>query len=428
MLKAVLSNRIFLEADDELKDNIKNTLTYTIPSTIPNAPDIIIRNMGVLKKGIIHMPSGRVDLIPEGYNIVDKRSDIPVKFPEFKGTLRPSQQAIHDEIEGSAIINAWVSFGKTFTALAIAGKLKQKTLVITHTIPLRNQWVREIEKVYGFTPDIIGSGKFGTNTPIVVGNVQTLYRRVDDIYNKFGLVILDELHHVSAPTFSRILDKMTSKYKIGLSGTIRRKDQKHVVFKDYFGHKIFKPPAENFMTPEVHLYHSPTKLPDGAQIPWAKRVNTVAYDEGYQRQIAILAATYAAKGHRVLIVSDRVQFLKNCTQLIGSNAISVTGEDAHEDREMLMEMISNGEMNVLCGTQSIFCEGISINELSCIILATPINNEPLLTQLIGRILRLLEGKLQPVVVDVRLQGRTAKRQGLERMGLYMRQGWKVKNL
>ena len=384
--------------------------------------------MGMLKKGILHMPSGRVDLIPKGYEIVDKRADVPMELPEFKGILRESQQAIYDEIEGSAIINAWVSFGKTFTALAIAGKLKQKTLVITHTIPLRNQWVREIEKVYGFTPDIIGSGKFGTSTPIVVGNVQTLYRKIDDIYNKFGLTILDELHHVSAPTFSRILDKMTSKYKIGLSGTIRRKDQKHVVFQDYFGHKIFKPPAENFMTPAVHLYNSPTKLPDGAQIPWAKRVNDVAYNQDYQNEIAILAATYAARGHKVLVVSDRVQFLKNCTELIGSNAISVTGEDDHEDREMLMEMISNGEMEVLCGTQSIFCEGISLNELSCIILATPINNEPLLTQLVGRILRICKGKKQPIVLDIRLQGRTAKRQGLERIGFYMRQGWSIKTI
>ena len=42
-----------------------------------------------------------------------------------------------------------------------------------------------------------------------------------------------------------------------------------------------------------------------------------------------------------------------------------------------------GEKDILFGTQSIFSEGISLDVLSCLVLATPINNEPLLTQLIG---------------------------------------------
>ena len=424
MPKAVLSNRIFLEADKELMKSIKETLTYKVPNPKPNAPDITIRNMGLLKAGVVHMPSGRMDLVPEGYEIVDKRASVPVEFPKFMGTLYPSQQKIYDEIEGSAIINAWVSFGKTFTFLAIASKLGQKTLVVTHTVALRNQWVREIEKCYGFTPDIIGSGKFGTSTPIVVCNIQTINKKMTEIHNKFGLICLDEMHHVAATTFSNVLDKSNSLYKIGLSGTVKRKDGKHVVFQDYFGHKIFKPPAENFMVPEVHLIPSATKLPDGT-IPWATRMNTVAYDQDYQKQIAATAAYYAALGHRVLVVSDRVQLLRNCAELVGANAISITGEDSHEDRDMLMDMVSLGEFNVLFGTQSIFSEGISINELSCLILATPINNESLLTQLIGRILRICPGKLTPIVGDIRLRGRTATRQGNSRLGYYMSQGWKV---
>ena len=69
-------------------------------------------------------------------------------------------KSVYDELDDSSIINAWVSWGKTFTGLAIAGKLGQKTLVITHTVPLRNQWAKEVEKVYGFSPGIIGSGSF----------------------------------------------------------------------------------------------------------------------------------------------------------------------------------------------------------------------------------------------------------------------------
>jgi superfamily II DNA or RNA helicase len=49
-------------------------------------------------------------------------------------------------------------------------------------------------------------------------------------------------------------------------------------------------------------------------------------------------------------------------------------------------------------------------------LATPVNNEPLLTQLIGRVIRQKEGKLQPTVVDIHLKGKTATRQANARMG------------
>ena len=173
------------------------------------------------------------------YNIKKEKKTIPVDFPKFKYDLRPSQQDVYDIIEDSCIINAWVSWGKTFTGLAIASKLRQKTLVVTHTVPLRNQWAKEVEKVYGIKSGIIGSGAWDVDSPVVVGNTQTLYRNIPKIQKEFGTIILDEMHHVSSPTFSRIIDASYARYKIGLSGTIERKDGKHVVFRDYFGSNIF---------------------------------------------------------------------------------------------------------------------------------------------------------------------------------------------
>ena len=427
-MKAVISNRIYMECSAELQQQIDDELTYAIPSHNPLDPPQMIKNMGLIRNGLISMPIGRTDLIPDHYEIVDKRIEKPVEFPEFKFELRPSQKAVYDEIEDNSIINAWVSWGKTFTGLAIAGKLGQKTLVVTHTVPLRNQWAKEVKKVYGIEPGIIGSGKFETDAPIVIGNTQTLYRNIDKIRKEFGTIILDEMHHVSSPTFSKILDTNYCRYKIGLSGTIERKDGKHVVFRDYFGNTLFKPPKENYMTPTVHLVHSEIRFMDGAKIPWANRVTKLATDEEYQHTISMLAAAYAAKGHKVLVVSDRVGFLKRCAELTGEKAICVTGEVAHEDRETLIKEILYGDANVLYGTQAIFSEGISVDNLSCLILGTPVNNEPLLTQLVGRVIRKKEGKIDPVVIDIHLRGKTAQRQASNRVGFYMKQDWPIKYL
>ena len=427
-MKAVISHRIYMDCTEEVQERIDKELTYTIPTHNPLDPPEVIKNMGIIRNGLVSLPIGRTDLIPSNYEIVDRRVNKPVEFPEFKFELRPSQQAVYDEIEDNSIINAWVSWGKTFTGLAIAGKLGQKTLVVTHTVPLRNQWAKEVEKVYGFKPGIIGSGQFDLDAPIVIGNTQTLYRNVDKIRKEFGTVILDEMHHVSSPTFSKILDTNYCRYKIGLSGTIERKDGKHVVFRDYFGNTLFKPPKENYMTPTVHIVPSEIRFMDGARIPWANRVTKLANDEEYRHTIALLAAAYAAKGHKVLVVSDRVSFLKACSELTGDKSICVTGDVSHEDRETLVDEILYGDKNVLYGTQAIFSEGISVDTLSCLILATPVNNEPLLTQLCGRVIRKKEGKIDPVIIDIHLRGNTARKQASNRVGFYMKQGWDMKYL
>tara|TARA_R110001632_G_scaffold13765_2_gene47024 strand:- start:5699 stop:6982 length:1284 start_codon:yes stop_codon:yes gene_type:complete len=427
-MKAVISNRIYMDCSAELQQKIDKELTYAIPTHNPLDPPLMIKNMGLIRNGLISLPIGRMDLIPEEYEIVDKRLYKPVDFPEFMFDLRDSQKKVFDEIEDNAIINAWVSWGKTFTGLAIAGKLGQKTLIVTHTVPLRNQWAKEVKKVFGIEAGIIGSGRFELDAPIVIGNTQTLYRNVDKIRKEFGTIILDEMHHVSSPTFSKILDTNYCRYKIGLSGTIERKDGKHVVFRDYFGSKLFQPPKENYMTPKIHLVHSEIRFMDGAKTPWANRVSALSNDEEYRHTIAMLAAAYAARGHKVLVVSDRVSFLKACAELTGDRAVCVTGDVSHEDRETLVDRVLYGDANVLYGTQAIFSEGISVDTLSCLILGTPVNNEPLLTQLVGRVIRKKEGKIDPIIVDIHLRGNTARKQASNRVGFYMKQGWDMKYL
>ena len=422
-MKAVISNRIQLQGDAVLLENLERELTYSLPPRMPQDPPMIIKTIRPLREGLVSIPAGRLDLIPEDYEIIDKRVQAPTDMPEFRYELRANQRVVHDEVDDCAIINAWVSWGKTITALAIAKKLGQKTLVVTHTTNLRNQWEKEVKKSFDLQPGRIGSGSFNTSSPIVVGNIQSLYRRIEEIKPLFGTVVLDEMHHVSSPTFTRIIDEMPARYKIGLTGTLERKDGRHVVFRDYFGSKVLKPPKENFLTPSIDVIKSEVRFLDGSYTPWAERINHLANNEEYVHSIAMIASKYAAEGHKVLVVSDRVHFLKVCHRLVGDNSVCITGEMDFEEREKTIQQI--GEKNILFGTQAIFSEGISIDQLSCLVLATPVNNDPLLTQLIGRVIRKKEGKRQPKVVDIHLKGKTASRQANARMGYYVKQGYRI---
>ena len=423
-MKAVLSNRIQIEGNTELLQEMEEELTYSLPPRMPQDPPMVLKTIRPLREGLVSIPMGRLDLVPDDYEIIDKRIKVPVDFPEFKFTLRHSQKVTVDEVDDCAIINAWVSWGKTIAALAIAKKLGQKTLVVTHTTNLRNQWEKEVYKAFGTQAGRIGSGVMNTSPPITIGNIQTLYRRIPEIRNLFGTVILDEMHHVSSPTFTRIIDEMPARYKIGLTGTLERKDGRHVVFRDYFGHNVLKPPKENYMTPKVDVIKSEVRFLDGSYTPWAERINHLVNTEEYVHSISLIAAKYAAEGHKVLVVSDRVAFLKVCHRLVGDNSVCITGDMDFAERDKTMKQIG-GSKNILFGTQAIFSEGISLDDLSCLVLGTPVNNDPLLTQLIGRIIRQKEGKIQPVVVDIHLKGKTATRQANARMGYYIKQDYKV---
>ena len=423
-MKAVIKNRIQIMGTPDVFNKIEKELTYTLPPRMPQDPPMVLKTIRYIRKGLISIPVGRLDLIPDDYEVFDKRISVEADFPEFKFDLRPSQKAVYDEVDDCAIINAWVSWGKTFTGLAIAAKLGQKTLVVTHTTTLRAQWEKEVKKVFGIDAGVIGGGKFNVEPPIVIGNIQSLYRRVDDIKEVFGTVILDEMHHVSSPTFTRIVDEMPARFKVGLTGTLERKDGRHVVFRDYFGHNVFKPPKENYLIPKIDIYKTDIRFIDGSFTPWAERINDLTHNEEYVHSVSMIAAKYAAEGHKVLVVSDRVHFLKRCANLVGDKAVSITGDMNFEEREEAMQEVRTSK-NILFGTQSIFSEGISLNELSCLVLGTPVNNEPLLTQLIGRVVRKMDGKRQPVIVDINLKGKTASRQANARMGYYIREGYEV---
>lgn len=429
-MKAVISNRIILNVDKDLTEKIVNELTYRIPSSFNKgtAGPEIIKTFSRIKEGIYSIPSGRVDLIPTGYEIIDKRLLVPVEFPEFKFKLRESQQYVYDNITGSAIINAPVSWGKTFTAIAIATKLGQKTLVLTHTTMLRDQWIMDIKQTLGIDAGVIGSGKFKIGELITIGNVQTISKRIQDVASEFGTIICDEAHHIPATTFNNILDKCKAKYKIGLSGTLERKDRKHVIFNDYFGFELYKPEAENRMTPEVIIVKSDIILPGAAH--WADKVTELEnFTPKYRELVVELVDSAVSAGHKVLVVGGRVEFLEKCAEQVKCNSGLITGKVKDLDSRLdILNGVASGDIDVIFGTCSIFAEGISQNDLSCLILATPINNDPMLTQLIGRIVRLKEGKKQPLVLDINLKGSQAANQARARYSHYLRNGYRIRML
>ena len=431
-MKAVVSNRIYFTATPEQLHEIRAALTYKLEvkgatrggkavKTIE-----VIRNYKMLPKNIISIPQGRFDLIPEGYEILDKRVKIDMPFPSPTMGLRPGQQEVFDNVDDTCFINALVGWGKTYTALHIARKLGQKTLVITHTTMLRDQWIAEIKNLFDMDVGIIGSGQFDIDHAIVVGNIQTVTKHTLALAKEFGTVIMDEAHHCPATTFTDLMDSMHARYRIGLSGTVLRKDGKHILFSDFFGPIVHKPVQSHTLNPVISIVRSGIMLTPGEV--WVKKVNNLLYDEDYQKYIAGIAASQVAIGHKVLVIADRVEFLQKIKEILGEKCMLVTGETSLEDRQSIEARLEAQEIGCIAGSRQIFSEGISINALSCLILATPIANEISLEQLIGRIMRMHPNKLLPRVIDINFSGAADRKQNNLRLQFYLNKGWEIETM
>ena len=171
---------------------------------------------------------------------------------EFAGVLRDYQEPVVNKFinhclevkYGGGLLELPCAWGKTSGSLYILSQLKKKALVIVHKEFLMNQW---IERIQQFIPKarigkIQGQIIDTNNKDIVICMLQSLIMKDYDptIFDEFGLTIIDEVHHISSQTFSNALFKIVTKYMLGLSATMDRKDGTTKVFKSFLGNIIHK--------------------------------------------------------------------------------------------------------------------------------------------------------------------------------------------
>lgn len=435
-MKCIISNRLWLPHTASCVAAVTDQCTHRIELTSyekmlatqrGGLPYRLIKTYSRPTKELLSFPVGKLDAMSGDLEFVDKRTkcELPT-FPDFSETLRPSQQEALDFAmeNGSIIIKARPGWGKTFTACAIAAKMKRKTLIVVHTIALLEQWVKEIKKVLGTTAGVVGDSTYVVGEYITVGLIKTLHKNRLALSKQFGLVIVDEVHHLPADTFIEFIDSSYAAVKIGMSGTLERTDKTHVIIYDYIASKYYIAPDENVMTPVVHIIRLPINF-DHYEGTYVAKVSRLNEDPMYLRVLANLCLAYAKKSHKVLCVMDRVEASKQLAELIGDKAICYTHKTDDNIKATAFARMQK-DADVLVGSKQIFSEGISEKYLSALVLGCSVKGPPL-EQLIGRIERLCEDKQTPVIVDIRLEGKTMSNAGAERDIHYERKGYEISN-
>lgn len=338
---------------------------------------------------------------------------VPLSCP-FTGILNSStnqieaSECVYNGLKksGGGLLSLPTGYGKTTVALHIICRMATKTLVVVHKEFLLNQWA---ERIAQFVPSarigrIQGDLIDTQDKDIVIGMLQSLSMKSYDssIFNEFGLTVIDETHHVCAKTFSRFLMKYNTRYILGLSATLERKDGLSHVLNWFMGDVLYKTERKGKDNVEIikksftcDTYDDPFPTNRMNKINLSEGINQLTKIDERNTLIIEIVKQCLQENRRVLILTDRrkhCELLKECmdTHLL-SSGLYIGG--------MKQEELKVSETcDVIMGTYSLANEGLDIPHLDTLILATPKSD---VIQSVGRILRETIGKVnEPRVYDI----------------------------
>jgi superfamily II DNA or RNA helicase len=262
----------------------------------------------------------------------------------------------------------------------------------------------------------IGGGKHQPTEKIDVAMVQSLVRKgvVDDIVGKYGYLIVDECHHISAVSFEQVVRQGKARYLTGLSATVVRKDGHNpIVFmqcgpvryrvddrkqaeKRPFDHKVIVRPT---------TFHLPLHLQNVASAPIQEVYAMLARDDERNHLIVqdVIAAVQANRFP--VLLTERREHLDLLANLLAQqiqNVIIMTGGMGKKQRKQLAEQIASipaDQSRVIVATGRYLGEGFDDERLDTLFLALPISWRGTLTQYAGRLHRLNAAKQEVIIYD-----------------------------
>ncbi|WP_226012838.1 DEAD/DEAH box helicase family protein [Halomicrobium salinisoli] len=124
--------------------------------------------------------------------------------------------------------------GKTVVGIAAMEALGTPTLVVVPTIDLLDQWQRELEREFDVSIGRLGGGEQRL-ADVTVSTYDSAYLRADEIGDRFGLVVFDEVHHLGGEGYRDIARLLAAPARLGLTATFERPDGAHEVVADLIG-------------------------------------------------------------------------------------------------------------------------------------------------------------------------------------------------
>lgn len=396
------------------------------------------------------------------YAIEDKTNvgeTIPIAFT---GELREEQQPAADALlkQETGVLSATTAFGKTVVASYIIGQRKTNTLILVYTQALMSQWKKSLENFLHFdiisleekkgrgrkkiwSPvGVLGAGKDTLHGVVDVAVMQSLVNgdEVKELVRNYGMIIVDECHHVSAVNFEMILKYANAKYVYGLTATPTRQDGHHPIIFMQCGAIRYRVDAkeqaekrsfEHYLVPRFTNTRYPSEGKPSITEIYKKlsendlRNNMIVSDvDGALKNGRNPIVLTERREHVALLAEQLSCYCKNVIQLVGTAS-------AKERREKVerLEAIPANEFVAIVATGKYVGEGFDYSRLDTLFLALPIAWKGKVAQYAGRLHRNYQGKTEVQVYDyVDIHIPVLERMYQKRVKSYSAIGYKTKLL
>jgi superfamily II DNA or RNA helicase len=434
------------------KTDVKDVLSLKGVLTVkPYIPTVFVKPQFVTRYPI-YKESEEYFYIPKHYGIqtfgppkVSFR-DVPKTdsaFWEFKGSIRDSQLPVVNSFltpePHDGVISLQTGGGKTVCALYIASQLKLPTIVLVHSGFLKDQWV---ERIQAFLP----KARIGTiqgevldikNKDIVVGMLQTISMKEfpPKTFSSFGLVIVDECHHIASESFVQAIPKLTSKHMLGLSATPERKDRLMHVINWCLGPMLYQSNSaekvDEGVKVEVYEYkHDDPKFNEvlynnsGVMFTSLMVNKLTEFEPRNLFLVELLKDIYEDDTRQILVLSDRVEHTKKLFELLPPDIQAHTGILARGMKPAVRTEFCESK-RILISTYQLVKEGFDVATLNTLVMGT---SRPDVEQIVGRILRVEKTKrnVAPLIIDI--VDTTFRRQFQERLSLYKSRSYEIQKM
>jgi superfamily II DNA or RNA helicase len=336
----------------------------------------------------------------------------------FHGQLRSEQQAAADAMlaHDDGILSATTAFGKTVVAAWMIAARKVNTLVLVHRRQLLDQRRERLAAFLNLpikSIGQIGGGRKRATGVIDVAIIQSLNRQqvIDDMVAKYGHVVVDECHHLSAVSFEQVLRQVKARYITGLTATPQRKDGHHPIIIMQCGpirHRV-NAKEQALARPFKHIVvPRPTnfRLPPAAEKPEMHSLYAaLATDRARNDLIAVDLVRAIKTGRSPIVLTERTsqvdEFADRLTGLVKHIVVMKGGMGTKQRRAIAKQLtsISDREERVLLATGRYIGEGFDDARLDTLFLAMPISWRGTLQQYVGRLHRLHDNKREVIVYD-----------------------------
>jgi len=328
------------------------------------------------------------------------------------------------------VINAWLrgerkqvislptGSGKT----VIMGKLishfvnkrKFQCLVITHLRELIDQTAKKFSKWFGKENVGVEMSESGANNEIiVVGSIQTLYRRA--LEPRFDLVCIDECHHAPNKTYLDVLERLgyyaklpESKLLLGFTATTKRSDNVGLdtIFSEITYHKNILEMIELGWLVDIKGYTVKTTtdltMLGSSQSDFnQKQLKRITANDDRMKAIIDAYKTKIEGKKTIIFVAgiDNVEKLAQMFQDEGIEAEAIHSKLNKTIRTEKLEAYRDSRLKIVIN-DGVLTEGFDDPSTEAIILGKPTKSNLRFIQMIGRGLRPNEGKECCHVIDI----------------------------